>query len=275
MAERIRIKFVSWVDFGLEKHIDDFTRAKPLAEASGLEIEELLGNRGLGSLFPNPRFPNNFVVVFQTTQTLVYVGFLWYHSVRAGPFVPKHGSPTLNTEDELQTPSPLGTFVERHVSLETSVIVIDIVDCATRNSFNNVAAMSSYDPTDHLMVSNRHRPWTFEIRRGVTSALPVFWGKPDELRFATTDVPCFPACLLIFFLNFLCYKPHGTRDLSNECKTVEIGSLGRGFNWASCNLNHTTQVVSRWFSVRPWYHFVRAGPFVPKHGPDKPELLNL
>ncbi|CAH1642214.1 unnamed protein product [Spodoptera littoralis] len=86
------------------------------------------------------------------------------------------------------------------------------------------------------MVSNRRRPWT-----------P---GTPEALQVR--------------------YRPLGIRSL-RIVGDSGIGEIGEGEgSWASGNLTHTTKhnanVASRRFSVRPWYHSGRAGPFVPKHG---------
>uniref|UniRef100_A0A2H1W7C2 SFRICE_038134 n=1 Tax=Spodoptera frugiperda TaxID=7108 RepID=A0A2H1W7C2_SPOFR len=89
-----------------------------------------------------------------------------------------------------------------------------------------------FEQTYYLMVSNRRRPWTLET----PEALQVRYRFFGRLLFGNGD-----------------------------------GEDWEGGNWASGNLTHTTKhnVVSRRFSVRPWYHSGRAGPFVPKHGSPK------
>nr|CAB3506862.1 unnamed protein product [Spodoptera littoralis] len=100
------------------------------------------------------------------------------------------------------------------------------------------------EQTDHLMVSSRRHPWTLEI--------------PRRYKCVTG---------LLGIRNLRIVGDSGIR---------EIGRLGRG-NWAFGNLNHTTKhnasVVSRPFSVRPWYHSGRAGPFVSKHGSPTLEMI--
>uniref|UniRef100_A0A2H1W169 SFRICE_040098 n=1 Tax=Spodoptera frugiperda TaxID=7108 RepID=A0A2H1W169_SPOFR len=91
--------------------------------------------------------------------------------------------------------------------------------------------MPVIEHTYYLMVSNRRRPWTLET----PEALQVRYRLFGRLLFGNGD-----------------------------------GEDWEGGNWASGNLTHTTKhnasVVSRRFSVRPWYYSGRAGPFVPKHG---------
>uniref|UniRef100_A0A2H1WR21 SFRICE_019811 n=1 Tax=Spodoptera frugiperda TaxID=7108 RepID=A0A2H1WR21_SPOFR len=97
--------------------------------------------------------------------------------------------------------------------------------------------MPVIEQTYYLMVSNRRRPWTLET----PEALQVRYRLFGSLFFGNGD-----------------------------------GEDWEGGNWASGNLTHTTNhnasVVSRRFSVRPWYYSGRAGPFVPKHG--SPTLKN-
>uniref|UniRef100_A0A2H1W535 SFRICE_016968 n=1 Tax=Spodoptera frugiperda TaxID=7108 RepID=A0A2H1W535_SPOFR len=85
-------------------------------------------------------------------------------------------------------------------------------------------------------VSNRRRPGTFET--------------PEALQ-----VRC---------------RLFGSNEFKGCCSGIGDGEDWEGGNWASGNLTHTTKqnasVVSRRFSVRPWYHSGRAGLFVPKHG---------
>uniref|UniRef100_A0A2H1VMS6 SFRICE_026923 n=1 Tax=Spodoptera frugiperda TaxID=7108 RepID=A0A2H1VMS6_SPOFR len=88
-----------------------------------------------------------------------------------------------------------------------------------------ISACRARAPTDHLMSSNRRRPWTLET--------------PEPLQVR---------CLL------------GVRNL----RIIGESAIGKGGNWVSVNLIHTTKhnasAISHQISARPWYHSGRAGP---------------
>uniref|UniRef100_A0A2H1VXV5 SFRICE_015533 n=1 Tax=Spodoptera frugiperda TaxID=7108 RepID=A0A2H1VXV5_SPOFR len=81
----------------------------------------------------------------------------------------------------------------------------------------------------------------------------------------------------------LCEQDHlmvSNRRCQWTLETLEaLQGIGdwEGGNWASGNLTHITKhnasVISRRFSVRPWYHFGRADPLVPNHGSPTLKLL--
>uniref|UniRef100_A0A2H1WJX9 SFRICE_029469 n=1 Tax=Spodoptera frugiperda TaxID=7108 RepID=A0A2H1WJX9_SPOFR len=111
------------------------------------------------------------------------------------------------------------------------------------------------EQTDHLMVSNRRRPWILE--------------SPEALQ-----VRCRPFAVVTRNLGL---RPlYGNRltpyYIGLITQMVKIGDWENweGRKWASGNLTHTTKhnasIVSRRFSVRLWYHSGRAGPFVANYG---------
>uniref|UniRef100_A0A2H1VIA6 SFRICE_006745 n=1 Tax=Spodoptera frugiperda TaxID=7108 RepID=A0A2H1VIA6_SPOFR len=124
------------------------------------------------------------------------------------------------------------------------------------------------EQTNHLMISNRCRPWTPETPEALQMVFN-FWNTPP-VNEQTYD--------LIVSNRRRPWTLETPEALQVRCRLFgglefkgcwETGNW-EGGNWASGNLTHTTKhngsVVSRQCTARPWYHSGRAGPAVPKHG---------